>query len=280
MAGALITITKGTTDITAQTAGLVNGDFLAFSEGNQSVTAGFGAGSTIQALAGGLDLFIVSPAFTGNLGGTSGAFKFDADYSASSRVVYNAGGGTFFVEAAGGSAVITRCQQIGRGSLYTTGGTFTTLEVASGSTSVNASTIVTNYFQHGGTASILNNATAITAATIGGGKADIQRSITTLTVAGDASVNVFREDSSLAAPTATTVNVYGGTLLWRGGNITTANVFGLGKIDFSMAQAALTVGTLNIDERARQASTLQSPFATVTITTANIRGGTSTTLGG
>lgn len=280
MAGALITITKGTTDITAQTAGLVNGDFLAFSEGNQSVTGGFGTASTIQALAGGLDLMMVGQAFTGNLGGTAGAFKFDADYSASSRVVYNAGGGSFFVEAAGGSALITRLQQIGRGSLYCTGGTITNLEVASGSTSVNASTVVANYWQHGGTASFLNNATAITAAIIGGGKADIQRSLTTLTVSGDGTCNVFREDSSLTAPTATTVNVYGGLLVWRGGAITTLNVFGDGRVDFSMAQAALTVTTLNIDERARQASTLQSPFATITISTANVRAGSSTSLGG
>ena len=275
---ATIIITKGTADISAQTAGIADGDTLAFFDGNQTVNAGIGAASPVQALAGGLNKLLIGPGFTGNIGGASGSLLCDIDNGTTPYGMYRAGGGTMYLAAGGASSAITRFKQIGFGSLFLTGGTFTNLEVGNGATSVNASTVVTNYWQHGGTMAMLNNATAVTAAIISGGQAAIQRALTTLTVS-DGTVMVWREDASLTPPAATTVNVYGGVLTWKGGNITTLNAFGDGRVDFSQIPAAITVGTLNIDAKTRAVSKLQSPNFTVTYTTQNIRADESDSLG-
>ena len=108
---------------------------------------------------------------------------------------------------------------------------------------------------------------------VAGGSYTTERGVSGTYNQGGGTAVFSRSDSSGALPTASgaTMNIFGGTMKWRGKNIGTLNVYG-GTVDFSEAPQDLTVTTLNITRTSRDASTFKSKFSTVTVTTTNVRG--------
>lgn len=259
-------IAKSVTDLTTPLSTVANADTVTFAEGSQTVNAGLTVTAQLNQLA-------ILPAFTGTIGGGSGSFDVavgGASAGTNPRTVYAAGGGSLYLGRSG--ATYTRVQAIGRGSMYLTNGTVTTLEQRSGVVSVNGSTIVTNAYVQGGEFSCLNNATAITDAVVSGGVANFQRSVTTLKIAGRGIANVYRDDTTASMPTATTIEAGGGLLKWRGGNITTLRAWGDAMLDFSAVAVPITITNLIIDHAVWERSVLRSAsrVGVVTITNTTI----------
>lgn len=250
MAGETCYVNKGVTDLSLVTQAdggtVAVGDFLVFGEGNQTVSSSLTQfqGLTGGAGADGFDQVWVKRAFTGNIGSEGGSVKFDIAYGTDSFFVYDAGGGSLYYEPANTANTCDRFKNCGQGRSFFTGGTVTNYEGNTGAYGrFNASAICTNARVFGGTLDALYNATGFTLLEVYGATANIQRPITTLECGGGTTLNIYREDSVSTKPAATTVNVRGGGLKWRGGNITTLNLRG-GPIDLSGVTADITIGTV------------------------------------
>lgn len=158
-------------------------------------------------------------------------------------------------------------------------GTLTNLENSGqGFTSIDTAVTVTNIYIDGGnvvqTFHTSGEATGRnTLVVVAGGSYTTERGVSGTYNQGGGTAVFSRSDSSGALPTASgaTMNIFGGTMKWRGKNIGTLNVYG-GTVDFSEAPQDLTVTTLNITRTSRDASTFKSKFSTVTVTTTNVRG--------
>ena len=266
---AVVTVTKGTTDVTTILGTVVDGDTVIFGEGSQTVTGGLTKLSDDNHEPA--NLFIGS-GFTGSIGGAAGSLKA----SVTTLVMYGASGGSLYFWAGGTGTAAARVKSVSiGGNLYGTGvGTFTILEAGNGTTFVSDSTIVTTCYFTGGTLAAMYNATAFTTLEQHGGSGSIQRGATTFTqYAG--SMTIGRDDTSATAPAFTTITA-GGKITAQAalGNITTLNIVGNGSVDLSNVRTALTIGTLNGSWAARKRSILTSQYATITITTTNVpRGG-------
>jgi hypothetical protein len=276
--------TKGQTDANVGASAVVTGDLLHFSEGSQTVSTNIGTGSLLQTLAGGLRRLDFAPAFVGTIGGGSyGSLKVDVDTGTNPYVSYAAGGGSLFLEAGGGSALITRFLHCGQGSAYLTGGTFTRVEHKGKYTSIATAATVTSLYQSGGEvrAQIPSGGTpqqnAFQTIVIDGGGAYLERFLDsngtapTALITGGANVMVGQENSSgTNLPVATgssggTLTVADGLVTWRGGNIGTLIVYGNGRFDASSASSDFSITTLIVTEKAMKNCRFRSKFCTITL---------------
>lgn len=256
-------VPKSTTDLSTIT--INDTDSLVFGEGTQTV-----AGYNLSALTEGLSGITVLQTFAGNIGSpATGPLRADLD-SGDGKIVYAAGGGSFYYQPDGDNDLCNEIECLGSGSLYlVNGGTVTLLEVFRGYASISADVVVTTIRQSGGTVDQKYSGTANTDWWIEGGVFNTGRGFSgTAWVQGRASVTVKREDTSGTLPTGATLNIGADAhVKWMGGNITTVN--GFGPIDLSEAPNALTITTLNMSAEVRNKSKLQSKFAAVTITNDN-----------
>lgn len=190
---------------------------LVIDRGTQTITTELDK----SALTEGVNYLHIRRGFTGNIGSEAGPLLVDADNSTTPHIWYDAGGGRFYYRAAGDNNLCTRFLQSGLGSSFLQGGTITTLEVSSGDATGNGSVVITNLYVFGGTVTIANNATAITAAYLLGGNIVCRRAITTMHVAGNANVVYDPESNS-----TTTINQYSGTVDYRATTLTNLNGYG------------------------------------------------------
>lgn len=260
-------VAAGTTDLSAGAlSGVANGDNVFFHEGAQTVSAGISAAGPVGALTAGLNGVLIDKSCSVSIG-TAGAPWYMAAASGSDQVVnYLATAGSFyhFSYANAAPATTARVRALGNGRYFLVGGTVTNLEVGGGSADV-AANVATNVYIAGGSFSSQYSATAHTLLRMSGGVANVQRNITTGVVVGG-QLNVFQQTTSASPPTATTLSVEDGMLIWRGGNITTLNVEGDGMVDFSMAPVSLTITNLVMSRSAMARSKMRSSVPGVTIT--------------
>lgn len=97
----------------------------------------------------------------------------------------------------------------------------------------------------------------------------------TARVGGSANIVVGRQDNNITSlPTGATLEMGGGSMTWRGGNLTAAYVSG-GFLDFRYVPAAMTIGTLVVSADVVRRSYFKSIGATnlVTISSLTIYGG-------
>jgi len=231
-------ISKSTTDLTGA---LTTDNVVVFSEGSQQVTGGMDQ----SGLANGLAQLLLESRFTGTIGGgAAGPLIVDVDVSPG-IVRNNAGGGALYIKPGGGNTLITTLEQVGAGATYVqSGGTVTTAGCARGMLSITTDVICTNLAVIGGTCIQAYKATVNTLLICKGGTLRTGRGITTGHFADKCDVEFSREDTSATLPVATTINLFGGRVKWRGGNITTLNYFG-GFLDITEAPADLTITNLN-----------------------------------
>ena len=176
--------------------------------------------------------------FSGTIGSTASPLKCGA----STRVWNNMSGGTLYLQAAndntGGSAVntIALYQHTGPSTAILSGGTFTQVQVSSGTVTIGSGTVVTTLYVSGGVVTIADNATAITTVVVtGSGRVTCNRQVTTVTTSGSGQ---FIYDDTGAVTTAT---IEAGSF-WTHlqGNITTAVI--RGAFNASGLKADATVG--------------------------------------
>lgn len=286
MASEYAYVGKSVTDLATVTqvdgGSVAAGDFVVFGEGNQqAIASGLTSWNALSAGGGsdGLARIDIKRPFTGNIGGASGSLEADVAYGADAQVVYDAGGGTFFYKPVGTANTCDRFRNIGNGRAYFTGNTITDYEGNGGAYGyVNGSTLMVNARVFGGTLEAVYYASnGFTILHVEDATANIQRDITTLSGAGNATVTVSRDDSSTTKPVATTINWYGGMLYWRGGNITTLNLFG-GMVDFSQVQSAITITNVNAAKQAAARSKWNIAATKVTVTNTKIWGGLADSL--
>ena len=275
------TVPKGTTYLSAVTIAAT--DSLLFGEGGQGVI------TTIDqsAVASGLTNVLFDAPFTGDIGGGSAGY-FKAYIQG--LMTMAGGGGSVYYQPAGAANTCARIKQIGSQKLVLGGGgTVTNMEQSSSTVECTDLTYVTDLWQIGGSGRYIYvaQANAFVNAIISGGSFASGRGGTnasTLTVCGSAYATIAREDSqtgnSPTLPSFTTVNVFGpGAVLdWRGGAITTLNVFGGARWNASNSLFNATIGTVNVDAASLRVSNFYSPKATLTYTTKNVRGATIDTL--
>lgn len=198
-----------------------NGDTLNFEGGSADVTTGL----DITSLLEGLDFINVTRNWHTNIGSPATSLRADLDFSASSRMRYNAGGGSMWYSPNGDNNLAHLIQCTGVGNLILNGtGTVTRLEHGRGNTTVGGSITMTNLDLAGGKVEQqAGGATAPTTVTISGGKFDSKRGL-------NAGGNLFLYggeavfDTTDAIPTITFTN--GRLRLLRSGTITAFNVIG------------------------------------------------------
>lgn len=286
MAGEYAYVGKSVTDLStvlqADGGSVAAGDNVVFGEGNQqAITSGLTTWNALSAGAGndGLARIDIKRPFTGNIGGTGGSLEADVAYGADAQVIYDAGGGSFFYKPVGTANTCDRFRNIGFGRFTGTGGTFTAYEGNGGSYGMfNGSALCVTARVFGGTIEALYfSSNGFTTLHVQDATANIQRDMTTLNMAGNAVVTVSRDDSSSVKPVATTINIFGGTLYWRGGAITTINLLG-GMIDLSQVQSAITITNVNASKQAAARSKWNLASTKVTVTNTIIYGGLADSL--
>jgi hypothetical protein len=256
---------------------LANGDDYVVQFGNQTFTSNTDLSAVVTT---GLNSAVWMP--TANVSFTADKpLVVDIDAGSAPVAINSQPGGSHYYTPKGNNNVWTRYKLLGGCFVRAIGGgTTTNHEQRSGRGQFSRSNVCTNAWIDGGSFLAEYNATAITAAICSGGSSTIQRAVTTLTVAGGGTqVRVGQGEVGDAVPTATTVNVFGGTLVWAGGDITTLNGFGDGMIDFSQISQNITVTTANVAGRFRERSVWKSPAGfTVTITNQNVKASDSETI--
>ncbi len=264
---ATITLPKGTTDLA--TLASLNNNILLVGEGNQTVISGLDQ----SALAAGLDSVYFQTGSTVTFRGSTGTpFKAGIATLMSLRQY---GGSIYYTPV--GAGTTTTCARIKSTTatrLYlSAGGTVASLECSGSSyTNVDDNVNVTTLAVDGAaTVDALYKSTVFTTIWMGGGTLNSGRGFTTCHMGGGVA-NFSREDSSSTAPAGTTLNCFGGTLKWRGGNITTVNATGAAMLDFSDVPAACTIGTLNVTRGVLERSLFKGKNYTVTISTLNVFG--------
>jgi len=202
--------------------GAVEDAVLVIGSGSQTITTNL----DLSTVTNGIDTLDILPGFTGRIGGAGyGSLKLRATNGVTNRVVYNAGGGSLYLQAAGsGTNEITTFWMSSLGSCYLTGGTFVNTVLGQGSLAVDSTTVLTTSTTlNGGTAIIQSNGTAMTTLNVSGGSHVLKRGATTINVYGGR----LTIDCSTVA--ITTLNVLSPTAevnLISSGTITTVNNWG------------------------------------------------------
>ncbi len=200
--------------------GLANTKKCVISSGSQTITTDL----DFSTLTAGIDTLDILPGFTGRIGGAGyGSLKLDADESTTNRVIYNAGGGALYLQAAGDNNIISNFWMSSLGSCYLTGGTFTNVVLGQGSLSVDSTTVLTDPIFDGG-AAVVQSGTAATSLTVRGGSHVWKRGATTINVYGRGRLNI-----DCAGTAITTLNILSSeaeVVLSSSGTITTVNNWG------------------------------------------------------
>lgn len=194
---------------------------LVIPSGSQTITTDLDQ----SAVTNGIDTLEILPGFTGRIGGSGyGSLKLRATNGVTNRVVYNAGGGSLYLQAAGsGGNTITDFWMSSLGSCYLTGGTFTGTVLGQGSLSVDATTVLTNATFNGGSA-VVQAGTAATTINVSGGSHVWKRGLTTLNVYGDGRITI--DASGTALTTLNVLSPRAEVVLLSSGTITTVNNWG------------------------------------------------------
>jgi len=196
-----------------------------------------------SALGTGIDYLYIRRGFSGALQDAAGApLKVDADGGSVNAIVYGAGGGLARIQAGGGSTLITNIENSGAGALYLVGGTFTNAFLASGTTDINGSSVVTNLYVTGGTNTVAYNATALTIFEQTAGVTTLKRGVATGRMNGGTLILDF-DDAGTGTGTfgSTAFEWNGGTIILKNGNISNFTWRG-GSLDLSMLRRDVTIG--------------------------------------
>lgn len=200
--------------------GFANTANLTISSGSQTITTALDQSS----LTAGIDTLTILPGFTGRIGGSGyGSLKVDADESTTNRIIYNAGGGSLYLQASGDNSIISNFWMSSLGSAYLTGGTFSNVVLGQGSLSVDSTTVLTDPIFDGG-AAVVQAGTAATSLTVRGGSHVWKRGATTINVYGRGRLNI-----DCAGTAITTLNILSSeaeVVLTSSGTITTVNNWG------------------------------------------------------
>lgn len=268
---ATVSVPRGTTDLGPLT--INDADILQFMDGESNISAGNNLSSFDDAGTGGLTGLYFGPNATPII---EPAYALRADVDQGAGLVHIASnGGRLALYPGGSSGVFTRLRHIGATqATIMSGGTVTTFEQSSGSELVTGDVSVTTAYCIGGNTMFRYKSTAITTLWVTGGNVSLLRTGTTINVVAGV-LTVYPENTGTNVPTSTTVSVYGGTFRWRGGDITTLNVFGPNAVvDFSGITQDITVSTVNVDKGAKRNPMCKwnGSRYTVTYTTKNVRG--------
>lgn len=212
---------------------------LVIASGSQTITTQLDN----SGVTNGIDTLDVLPGFTGRIGGAGfGSLKLRATSGVTNRVVYNAGGGSLYLQAAGsGTNEITTFWMSSLGSCYLTGGTFTNTVLGQGSLSVDSTTVLTTANLDGGSAVIQSNGTAITTLTVSGGSHVLKRGGTTINVYGRGRLTI--DCSTVAITTLNILSSEAEVVLLSSGTITTCNNWG--RLIASKLTRAITITNYN-----------------------------------
>jgi hypothetical protein len=254
-------VPPGTTSLASYGA---NGDVLVFSEGDQTVSAGLDKSGLAEGFAG----IEFGSGWRGVISAAS-PLLCDVDNGAGAYVSILSSAALICITPKGDDNLIHRLRLLGSATCQLVGaqGTVTRAEVAAGRLVVSEQVTVTNLDTVGGTVTAYYHASpaaVFTTVNVNGGSVHSGRSFTTAKVSAGL-LNVGREDSSLTLPTGGTLEITGGKVIWRGGNITTLVVRGTGVFDASMATQPFTISSLEVDATAKRNSKFQSPNATITL---------------
>jgi len=163
----------------------------------------------------------VLSAFREDIGNAANPLQVEADaIGLDSYIRYRPGGGSMWLKAedATGPATINNLDVGGSGRAVLVGGTFTNVTQDGGHIHANQTTIGTNFYAFGGTSRWEAQATPITLARCIAGKHIFERTITTLDVSVGSEVVIDDPGGSI-----TTINMYGGTLIYKAGDAATVN---------------------------------------------------------
>lgn len=269
---AIAYLTTGATDFAAgswsDSTGFATNATLVIESGSQTITSSLDQ----SAVSGGITYLEVRPTFSGSIGSASaGSLKVDVDSGTDPHVTYGATGGTFYLNAGGGSAAVTRLEVNGTGSMYLTGGTFTNTDLVRGNLNVNESAVLTNAYLMGGNSTIEYNATGLTILDITGGYHTIKRSAATVNISGNATV-IFDAVGGSLGSTLLTMGP-GSRLILKQGNLPVWKWLG-GTLDVSQCKRPSTIAgtSLVVYSGVNGASGVfaRGPANNVTWTTANI----------
>lgn len=196
----------------ADATGFANGAQLAITDGSQSITGALDQ----SGLTTGINYLEIRNGFSGNIGGTTGSLIVDADVSTTPHILYAASGGSFYLRAGGNNTLVTRFDQKSAGRAYLTGGTFTTINLTTGTLSLSDNSTGTTVNLSGGTATLEGGSTGTSATIIVlGGTHRIKRPAgTALVVVGG---TVYYEAPS---GSSSTLSMYGGTIYHLSGDLT------------------------------------------------------------
>jgi len=194
---------------------------LVIASGSQTITTSLDQ----SAVTNGIDTLDILPGFTGRIGGSGyGSLKLRATSGLTNRVVYNAGGGSLYLQAAGsGSNTITTFWMSSLGSCYLTGGTFSDTVLGQGSLSVDSTTVLTDANFNGGSA-IVQSGTAATSITVSGGAHVLKRGSATISVYGRGRLTI--DCGTAAITTLNILNPEAEVTLLSSGTISTVNNWG------------------------------------------------------
>jgi len=217
--------------------GFANTANLTISSGSQTITTSL----DWSGLTAGIDTLTIGPNFTGRIGGAGyGSLKVDADESVTNRIIYNAGGGSLYLQASGDNSIISNFWMSSLGSCYLTGGTFTNVVLGQGSLSVDATTVLTTPIFNGGSA-VVQAGTASGTVTISGGTHVWKRGFTTMNVYGRGRVTI--DAGSTALTTLNILSTEAEVVLLSSGTITTVNNWG--RLIADKLSRAVTITTYN-----------------------------------
>jgi len=267
MAGAIVRQIAGSNTLTAPT----DGDIYVVEGPNQNQT--IDTSVDLSALAEGLERVEFRDGANVSFNADS-PLKVDLDYSPSAHMLFAQRGGQVFYWPGGDNALCNRIKHVGTGALHViSGGTVTDWEQASGRGRVAAASICTNCYVSGGAFTMEYNATAWTGGRLAG-QCMIHRAFSgTVKVAGAGSIiTVGKRLPSDTIPTGGTLEIAGGRVIWKGGNITNLYLYGDGMFDFSQAVQNVTITNLYADGPAYARSIFRTGQYKVTVTNAYING--------
>jgi len=243
-------VPRGTSDLNG-TMTINNADDLAFLDGESNITAGYDLSTFDDAGTGGLTSLtfgegatpIIKPEY---------ALKVDVDQGAG-LVHVASKSGQISLYPGGASGVFNRYRHCGAiQSTLMSGGKATLIEQSEGGLLVAGAVDTDEAHLCGGQSVIRYHANTIDELTISGGSHTLMRSVTLLEMAGGVLV-VRPENAGTNVPVATTIRLYGGTLIWMGGDISSLRMLGSACIlDMRGITQAVAVATMRIDAAAKR----------------------------
>lgn len=178
--------------------------------------------------------------FAADIGSPLNPLKFEANTNATDYFRYHPGGGQCWVAAedATAAAKIENLDVGGSGRITLVGGEFEDVTQSAGHIHSGQNSTTDNFRTYGGTSRWEIHGTDLTLVEAYGGVHTIERGCTTLTIGGPGTTVI------LDAPgeSITTLNMNGGLLIVRAGNVATVNG-NAGEIDCTRADRAILLGT-------------------------------------